>query len=391
MCPVYLDNSATTPALPSVARRVQDTLLIEYGNPSSLHNMGLRAERILRQARESTASLISGRPERVFFTSGATESNNMALRGLAQLAKGRGRHIMTSEIEHPSITHVCGYLRDEGFDVTYCPVDGLGRVDLSAFGRALRDDTILCSIMAVNNEIGTVQPLAALTRMLRSRQPRPYMHVDAVQAIGKVPFDVTQCGADTVSISAHKFHGPKGVGALYIRPGLNLPPLMWGGEQENGIRPGTENTPGIAGMGEAAGWLLGEWRQGAEHMRLLRDRLIRGITEGCPHAVLNGPPAGSGPEAAPHIINLSFLGLKGETLVHALEGRGIYVSTGSACSSRRPETSHVIRALGKDKRIQEGSVRFSLSPFTTENDIEEAVSAVIEVVRELEGVGSRHA
>jgi len=376
---IYLDNSATTMVLPEVAEAVWEAMVISYGNPSSLHGMGVDAERILRRAREEVARLLGAQPEEIYFTSGGTEANNWALRGLAHALKRRGRHIITTAIEHASVLEACRRLEGEGFSVTYLPVDKQGIVRLEALERALQEDTILVSVMSVNNELGSLQPLEEIANLIASRSPALF-HVDHIQGYGKIPLPLKKLNLAAVSLSAHKIHGPKGVGALYLRQGIRIEPFLVGGDQERGLRAGTENVPGIAGFGMAAALAREALPESVQKMHQLKIRLAEGLVEGIPGAHLNGPEPQAG---APHILNISFPGVKAEILVHMLEERGIYVSTGSACHSRRQEASHVLKALGLPLSHMEGAIRISLSRLTTEEEIDEAIRSIKECVEEL--------
>lgn len=376
---IYLDNSATTVALPEVVEAVKETLVSVYGNPSSLHGMGIAAERILRQARQEVARLLGVEPSEIYFTSGGTEANNWALRGLAYTLKRRGRHIITTAVEHASILQACRLLEKEGFSVTYLPVDSQGAVQLEALERSLREDTILVSVMSVNNELGTVQPLEEITKVLAARSSA-LLHVDHIQGYGKIQLDLKKLNIAALSLSAHKIHGPKGVGALYLRRGLHILPLLVGGDQERGVRAGTENVPGIAGFGVAASLARKSFPTSVEKMRRLKMWLAERLLSEIPDTYINGPEPAYG---APHILNVSFPGLKAEVLVHMLEEKGIYVSTGSACHSRRRDLSHVLQALGLPKGRIEGAIRISFSRLNTEEEVEEAAQAIRECVAEL--------
>jgi len=377
---IYLDNAATTKPHPAVVEAMARALTEEFGNPSSLHGKGLAAERVLQDARRAVARTLDVAPEEIVFTSGGTESNSLALRGVVK-ALGPARHIVTTAIEHSSVLTPLRRLAEEGCAVTEVPVDGAGRVSAAQIEAALRPETILVSVMAVNNELGSIQPIEAIGRILRARGAtgRPvYFHVDAVQAWGKIPLRPRQWGVDLMSLSAHKVHGPKGVGALYVRRGIHLVPLLGGGDQEGGIRPGTENVPGIAGLGAAASLILSEAEETAGRMTGLRDQLRRAI-EQLPDVRVNTPADG----AAPHILNVSFAGVRGETLLHRLEMAGIYTSTGSACHARDPQPSHVLLAIGLPPEHSRSALRFSLSRFTTPEEIAATGAAVAEAVREL--------
>ena len=378
---VYLDNAATTPLVPAVVERMLDALQRVYGNPSSVHTKGIEAERAVSAARRQVAHALGADPGDVVFTSGGTESNGLAILGAARARARRRRHIITGSTEHSSVLNVCRLLEGDGFAVTYLPVDRHGRVTPEQVVASLREDTALVSLMWVNNELGTVHPVADIARAVKERDPEILVHVDGVQALGKLPINVRELPIDLLSVSAHKIHGPKGVGALWIRPGVRLVSPLGGGSQERGLRPGTENVPGIIGFGAAAELAAEHLAEASERMSRLRERLWAAIQRAVPWAVRNTPADPS--QCAPHILNVSFPGLKGEVLVHSLAETGIYVSTGSACSSRRTGLSHVLVALGLSEDVAGGALRFSLSALTTEGDIDAAAEKVCAVVLEL--------
>lgn len=376
----YLDHSATTPPDPRVVEAMVEVMEgDQFGNPSSLHALGLEAERRVEEARRQVARLVEAAPEEITFTSGGTEANNLAVLGGARALARRGRHVLVSAVEHPSVREAARRLADEGFEVEEIPVDREGRVLPEVLAERVRPDTVLVSVMRVNNEVGTLQPVEDLIRVVKERRPEALFHVDAVQAVGLTRVTPRAWGCDLLTVSAHKIHGPKGVGALWVRPGVHLIPLVWGGGQERDLRPGTENVPGIVGFGRAAELALA-WRDEAERVRALRRRLEEEILRRVPGARRLGP---EDDHAAPHILNLAFEGIRGEVLVHALEAEGVYVSTGSACSSRRQATSHVLVALGEPERWREGAIRLSLSPKTQEAEVEAAIEAVVRQVEAL--------
>lgn len=384
---VYLDNSATTRVRPEVVAAMERVLREEFGNPSSLHAMGLEAERRVEEAREAVAEALGVDPAEILFTSGGTEANNLALRGAARAHAREGRHIVTTAVEHSSVLETARDLAREGFELTVVPVDGHGRVRTEDVVAALRPDTVLVSVMLVNNEVGTVQPVAEIGRAIARRRGRgrvPLLHVDAVQAFGKLPVQPRQLGADLVTLSGHKIHGPKGAGALYVRRGVRLQPLLTGGDQQGGLRPGTENVPGIVGFGVAARLAAREREDTLARLRALRSRLLAGLGAAVPGALVNSPE-----DAAPHILNVSFPGVRGEVLVHALAERGVYVSTGSACHSRRPVISHVLAAMGLARERAEGAIRISLSRDTTGADVDALIEALREIVPSLRAVVAR--
>lgn len=376
---IYLDNAATTRPHPAVVEAVTQALTSEFGNPSSLHGRGVAAERLVTATREAVARSIGVAAEEVVFTSGGTEANNLAIAGAVRA--GGGRHLVVNAIEHSSVLTPVRRLAEQGFAVTELPVDAEGRVDPQRVAAALRPETALVSIMAVNNEIGTTQPIEGIGRMIRAHNARgghALFHVDAVQAWGKIRLRPTAMGVDLMSFSGHKVHGPKGVGALYIRKGVRLAPMLSGGDQERGIRPGTENVPGIAGLGAAAGLLQADLESVSARMAALRDRLRESLAA-IPDVRFNTPRTG----VAPHILNVSLAGVRGETLLHRLEQDGIYVSTGSACHSHDPKPSHVLLAIGLRPEQARSSVRFSLSRDTTPEEIDVSAAAVRTAVSEL--------
>lgn len=383
-----MDNSATTRPAPEVVQAVVDCMEKIYGNPSSLHRKGVEAGRILNRTRETVAGFLGAQPGEIVFTSGGTESNNLAIKGAAYAAARRGRHIITTEIEHPAVLNVCRALEKDGFEIEYLPVNKDGIIDSHGFRDALRQDTILVSTMCVNNEIGSMQPLKEISKHIRDARGKdkiPLWHVDAVQAFGKLPLNPEKLGINLLSVSAHKMHGPRGIGALYVSEGTNLTPVLNGGGQEKDMRPGTENIPAAAGFMQAVNNIK-DINGAAEHMAGLRRRLAEGVQENIPDCSLNGPLPGSD-FAAPHILNISFNGVRGEVLLHLLEDDGIYVSTGSACSSRKPQEQGVLKALGLNVRRAEGALRFSFSPWNNEKEIDFVLERLKEGVEELRSLG----
>ncbi len=381
---IYLDNSATTHPYPEVITFMSTILDQDYGNPSSLHRKGVEAEALIEEARRRIATFFSGREEEIIFTSGGTEANNLAVKGVALRNRKRGNHLITSQVEHPSVLNCFRYLeKEEGFRVDYLPVDDNGSIDPGQLKNALKKDTILVSIMHVNNEIGTIQPLKAIGALIKAQNPAAIFHVDAVQSFARYPLEVNKWQADLISCSAHKIHGPRGAGCLFVKKGTLLKPLFHGGGQERELRPGTENTAALAGFGLAAR-LTGENRQ---HKAKLTGNLKMAFYEtlkksGISFAV-NGPPP---EEGAVHIINLSFPGLPSEVLLHALEQQGIYVSSGSACHSRRPEPSHILKALNLEDRLLKSALRFSFAYSNSEEEVTLAANSVADRVKELKTV-----
>lgn len=376
---VYLDNSATTRCYEEVAQLMHKIMCEDYGNPSSMHNKGLEAEQYLRYARETLAKLLKVNEKEILFTSGGTESDNIALIGTAMANHRRGRHLITTRIEHPAILQPMAYLENQGFRVTYLPVDHEGRISLADLERAIRPDTILVSIMHTNNEIGSIQPIAEAGALIKRINPHTLFHVDAVQGFGKFRINPAKMQVDMLSVSGHKIHGPKGVGFLYIREGAKVNPIIYGGGQQKGMRSGTENVPGIAGLAKAAELIYDNLDEDMDRMYRLRNMLIQGI-ESIDDVKVNGC---HGREGAAHIVNLSVRGIRSEVLLHALEERGIYVSAGSACASNKPQTSATLKAIGVERDLLDSTIRFSISTFTTEEEIRYTIQALSEVVPQL--------
>ncbi len=378
-CEIYLDNAATTKPHPTVVDAMVRVLTEDYGNPSSLHHKGVAAEHIVTSAREAIAQSLGASPEEIIFTSGGTEANNLAIRGVAALS--RGRHLITTTTEHSSVLAAFRALIEEGFELTELKVDRVGRVSAAQVHEALRPDTALVSVMAVNNEIGTIQPIDEIARVVHRRQAeghRVVLHVDGVQAWGKIPLHLGRLGLDLVALSGHKVHGPKGIGVLYIRRGVRLAPLQRGGDQERQIRPGTENVAGIAGIGAAARLLGQDREEVTTRLQRLRTQLLEQLQE-VPDVRINSPREG----VAPHILNVAFPGIRGETLLHRLEMDGVFLSTGSACHSHATTPSHVLLAIGLPEDDASASLRFSLSRFTTAEEVDAAARAVRTAVPEL--------
>jgi len=366
---IYLDNASTTKPSDEAKRAFLDACE-NFGNPSSLHNLGLAAEKIINGAKKSICNVFGGDVKSLYFTSGGTEANNMAIFGVADFLKRRGKHIITTEIEHPSVTEVFNRLESEGFEADYIKVDNNGRINLEDFESKLREDTILVSCMSVNNETGVIQPIDALKNIMRKKSPLALFHVDAVQGFCKVPIKQKQWGIDFISISGHKIGAVKGVGALYTN-GVKIRPYIVGGGQQMNMRSGTENVPGIASFGAAAeSYTLGK-------TKIVRDRLRDKIRENIEGVSFNGDNEYN----CGYILNVSFDGIRSEILLHALERHGIYVSTGSACSSNKPMPSHVLSAMGV-KNI-DGAVRFSLSGGITEEDVDFCVEKLAEEVGQI--------
>ncbi|HBQ87621.1 MAG TPA: cysteine desulfurase NifS [Syntrophomonas sp.] len=370
---VYLDNSATTPVLPDIADRIRSVMVDEFGNPSSSHSKGVLAESLITEARKNISQALEVKNKEIFFTSGGTESNNWALVSAALSRRRRGDHIICSSIEHPSVLEVVKYLGQNGFKVDYCPVNRWGIIEPDVLADLVNPGTVLVSIMLVNNEIGSVQPIKDLVKVCKNKNPNIIFHSDCVQAVGKVQVYPRQMGVDLISMSAHKIHGPKGAGALFVKEGTNLRSIIYGGGQELGFRSGTENVPGIVGFGMALKRAIGEQNEISERMSSLKEYLLTLLNKYSVPGRINGPALA---QAAPHIINLSFAGVRGEVLARVLEADQIYVSTGSACTSRKTKTSHVLKAIGLSDQEAAGSIRISLSGLNTREDIERLAEAL---------------
>ncbi|MCL4463565.1 MAG: cysteine desulfurase [Firmicutes bacterium] len=361
---VYLDNSATTQVLPEVAALMHKIHTGTYGNPSSPHRKGVEAEKVKRRARRTLADACSVKEGEIYFTSGGTEANNLAVMGVARRLRRRGLHLVTTQVEHPSVLYACRLLEQEGFTLTYLPVDRDGVVSPAVVAEAVRPDTLLVSVMHVNNEVGAIQPVAEIGGLIKKKNSGTLFHVDAVQSFGKLPVQPMLWQADLVTFSAHKLHGPKGIGALYKRQGVHLEPLFHGGGQEDGLRPGTENMAGIGGFAEAVRLAMASLPAHAATLSRLKESLLTGMLASIPDISCNSPK-----EGAPHILNVTVAGMRGEVLVHALEEEGVYLSTGSACHSRRPELSHVLLAMGRREKEVEAALRFSFSQINTEEEL----------------------
>lgn len=372
---IYFDNAATTRAADEVAERVRYMLLENFGNPSAQSMMGVRAENELNDSRKIMAKSINALPEEIYFTSGGTEDDNWAIFGTAEGYKRSGKHIITTSIEHPAVSEPMERLRQKGWEVTVLDVDKNGYIDLDALRDSIREDTVLVSIILVNNEVGTIQDVAAVGKLIKEKNPKTLFHADAVQAFGKYPIDVRKMGIDMLSMSGHKIHGPKGVGFFYMKKGLKVRPIIYGGGQERGQRSATENTPGIVGLAKAVELAMENMDASHEKVMEVKRTLAEGILRDIPKTHINGP---SIEEASPYVLNVSFNGLRSEVLLHALEEKEIYVSAGSACSSKKKGGSHVLRSLGLSEERIEGAIRFS---FCRYNTVDEA-AACLEILKE---------
>lgn len=372
-----MDHAATTPFHPAVTEAMLPFLSKRFGNPSSIYAEGREARKAVEEARVRVARAIGADPSEIFFTSGGTEADNLALVGTARARRAKGDHIITTAVEHHAVLEPCHFLEKEGYRVTYLPVDGTGMVDPEEVRKAITPSTILVSVMHANNEVGTVQPLEEISSICR--EAGVYFHSDAVQTVGALEVNVDRLGVDLLSVSAHKLYGPKGVGCLYVRRGTEIRSILLGGGQERGMRSGTENVAGIVGFGVAMELAAAEWRRRSEHARPLRDRLIEGVLQSIPHSRLNGHPV----KRLPNNANFLFDFIEGEAICLRLDFLGIAASTGSACSSERGEVSHVLLALGIPPEKAHGSLRLTLGRDNTAEDVDYVLESLPKVVEDL--------
>lgn len=375
----YLDNAATTRVFPEVKECMVRVMEENYGNPSSKHTMGMDAENYIRTALEQIAASLKCEKEEIIFTSGGTESNNLALIGAAEANRRSGKHIITTNMEHASVHEPLVHLEALGYEVTYLPVDATGRIAPEQLAEAVRDDTILVSVMYVNNEIGSVQYMEALAQAVKQKNPRTLFHVDAIQAYGKYKIIPKRLGIDLMSVSGHKIHGPKGSGFLYVKKGTKLHPILFGGGQQNGMRSGTENVPAIAGFGEAVRLVYQDHAAKIDHLYQLKQHLITELLK-LEGVSINGIRGLELRDTAPHVVSASFAGIRSEVMLNALAERSVFVSSGSACSSNHPELSGTLRAIGVDAALLDSTIRFSFSSYNTLEEIDYAVSQVAELL-----------
>lgn len=368
----YFDNSATTVVTESVKNIVVKTMTEDFGNPSSMHMLGVNAEKYIKESQENIAKILKVDPKEIFFTSGGTESNNMAIVGTAMANKRSGNKIITTAVEHSSVASPMKYLEKLGFDVVYLPVDRYGVVSMDTLEKEMNDETILVSIMYVNNEVGAIQPISEIGQYIKRINPKVIYHVDAIQAFGKMEIRPQKDHIDLLTVSGHKIHGPKGSGFIYIKKNTKINPIISGGGQQMGIRSGTENVPGIAGIGQASRDCYDNLENNVMKMTALKDYLIEQLEQ------IDGVTVNSrkGAGGAPHIVSASFRGVRSEVLLHALEDKGIYVSAGSACSSNKPTISATLKAMGVDKDLLESTVRFSFCEFNTIEEIDYAIEQI---------------
>lgn len=364
----YFDNSATTKVLDCVKDAVVDAMCVNYGNAAAKHRKGVEAENLIREAKKAIADTLKVQEKEILFTSGGTESNNTALIGTALANRRAGKHLITTGVEHPSIYNTMSFLEEMGFEVTYLPVDHLGHISLEDLEKAIREDTILVSVMYVNNEVGAVEPIEAISQCIKKKNPKTLFHVDAIQAYGKYKIRPKKQGIDLLSVSGHKIHAPKGVGFLYIRDGVKIRPILFGGGQQKGMRSGTDNVPGIAGLGAAAADCYKDFEEKQKKLRALRNYFIEEV-EKLPDIQVNGPKEEE--KAAPQIVSVSFRGVRSEVLLHALEERGIYVSSGSACSSNKKlPVSAVLKEIHLESDLLDSTLRFSFCNETTKEELD---------------------
>ena len=376
---IYLDNAATTPVRSEVLEAMLPYFTQKFGNASTIYSYGREAKEALEESRKNVAQLIGANAEEIFFTSGGTESDNWALRGIASANVKKGKHIITSSVEHHAVLHTCQDLEKQGFKITYLPVDKDGLINVKDVADTITDETILVSIMHANNEIGTIQPINEIAKVIKQKNPGIIFHTDAVQTAGKIPVNVNNLGVDLLSMSAHKIYGPKGVGALYIRKGTRIAPFMTGGAQESSRRAGTENIAGIVGFGKAAELAVCEQQEQFEKLTLLRDRLMQGILNTIPYTRLNGHPT----LRLPHNVNISFEFIEGESILLNLDMKGICASSGSACTSGSLDPSHVLLAIGLPHEIAHGSLRLTLGRENSEEDVDYVLEVLPDIINKL--------
>lgn len=375
----YLDNSATTKAFDEVIEAVQSEMSDYYGNPSSMHIKGFEAEKKIKETTKIIASTLKCDESEIIYTSGGTEADNMALIGIARAYKRSGKHIITSSIEHAAVLQSAEFLKEEGYEITYLSTDSKGVINLEELENSIREDTILVSVMGVNNEIGIVEPIEKISEIIKKKNPNTLFHVDAVQAYGKIKLTPKKMGIDLLSVSGHKIHGPKGIGFLYVSYKVKIKPIIFGGGQQKNMRSGTENVCGIMGLGAAVKRIFDNFDEDTARMRELREYMIKGLKE-CEGVTINGADEEG---SAPHIVSASVKGVRAEVLLHSLEEKGIYISSGSACASNKPAVSATLKAIGVDKDLLDSTVRFSFSVLTTKDEIDYALENFKETIEKL--------
>lgn len=378
---VYLDNSATTRVFPEVAELMTKIMCADYGNPSSLHTKGIEAEQYLRYAKGVFAKILKVNEKEIFFTSGGTESDNMAIMGCALANQRRGKHLITTKVEHPAVLNTMRHMETMGFRVTYLSVNKYGQISLEELQRVMTQDTILVSIMHTNNEMGALQPVAEAGALIKRMNPGTLFHVDAVQGFGKAKIYPKKMGIDLLSVSGHKIHGPKGIGMLYIGEKVKIQPIIFGGGQQMNLRSGTDNVPGIAGMAKAAELLYEHYDSDINRLYQCKKYFMDGVRK-LDGIQINGllPEEADGAGTAPHIVSVSFRGVRSEVLLHALEEDGIYVSAGSACAARKPQPSATLKAIGIDRTLLESTIRFSFSVYTTQQELDYTLKALYDKI-----------
>lgn len=375
----YFDNSATTRCFDSVAEIVDQVMRVDYGNPSSLHTKGVEAEQYVRYAREQIAKSLKVQEKEILFTSGGTEADNLAIIGAAMANYRRGRHLITTQIEHPAVLQTMNYLESLGYGVTYLPVDAYGRIRIEELEAAITPETILVSIMHTNNEIGSVMPIAEAGKVIKQKNPQTLFHVDAVQGYGKCRIYPKKDGIDLLSVSGHKIHAPKGIGFLYVGEKVKIKPILFGGGQQGGMRSGTENVVGIAGLGRAVEGIFAHLDEDVDRLYEYKEYFTEQVLR-IPDVTLNGP---RGREGSPHIVSLSVKGVRAEVLLHSLDAEGICISAGSACSSHKPTPSATLQAIGISRELLESTVRFSFSLDTTKEQLDYALAVLNEQIPKL--------
>ena len=369
---VYFDNSATTRVYPEVAQIMLKVMTEDYGNPSSLHMMGVKAENYIKETSYEISKILKCREDEIIYTSCGTESNNLAITGTALAKKRKGKHIITTSIEHASVRSVMEFLEKEGFEITYIDPDNTGKIKASDVADAVREDTILVSCMMINNEIGAIQPVEEISKAVLKKNKDVIFHVDATQSFGKIPMIPSKIGAQLISVSGHKIHGPKGSGFLYVKKGTLLRPILYGGGQQRNMRSGTENVPAIAGLGVAVKMSFDDFDKKTEYIRTIKDSFIEKVT--------SLPDVASYSGDAPHIANISFMGVRAEVMLHALEDRGIYVSSGSACSSNKKTVSRTLQSIGLSDEAMESNIRFSFGEDNTIEEVDYAFGVISEIL-----------
>ena len=376
---IYLDNSATTKAYPEVAKLMTQIMLEDYGNPSSMHTKGVDAEKYVTLATKQISKALKVQDKEILFTSGGTESDNLALIGTARANCRAGKHIITTKIEHPAILKTVEYLATEGFEIDYLSVDSMGRISLTELEEKLRPDTIIVSIMHTNNEVGSLQPIAEAGALIKKKNPNCLFHVDAVQGFGKAEIYPKKMNIDLLSVSGHKIHGPKGIGILYVGEKVKIKPISYGGGQQKGMRNGTLNVPGIAGIGLATEMITKDLQANRESLYELKEFFLQEVSK-LDRVSINGCDPAKVRETAPHIINISVKGLRSEVMLHALEEKGVYVSAGSACASHSKKESSTLKSMGATPEEMDGALRISMSEFTTREELEYALASLKEVI-----------